>query len=241
MHKDQIVIPGPVDSTLLPASPETVPLIDYPISQDFQNDGNFHQSQEREVTQDFIPLYRHESPQSDSVCEEYLFVSNLKYSVTGKQILDYFEEWVGPVQFVSICLDDKGFLNGKAKITFRQPDDARRALLLNDETRKLNGRRMIFKLFLNGKPMRANWIFPPNNGDQLPSDNWIRSVPFVSLPSLNSMAEYFLGDPILDTKFILPSSKLEFGVDHPQGPGIPPFLPLVFVKDCVRPYKPPAV
>ncbi|KAK4019963.1 hypothetical protein OUZ56_001961 [Daphnia magna] len=26
--------------------------------------------------------------------------------------------------------------------------------------------------------------------------------------------------------------------DHPQGPGIPPFLPMVFIKDCIRPYVP---
>jgi RNA recognition motif-containing protein len=224
VYKDQIVIPGPVYSTLLPTSKPTslenrsyAPLTDYVIYQDFQNNGQFHQSQEPEVTQDFIPL-SHESSQSDSVREEYLFVSNLQYSTTGKQILDYFEEWVGPVQSVGICLDDKGFLNGKAKITFRQPDDARRALVLNYGTRKLNGRSMIFKHIVNGKPMRANWIF--------------------SL--LNSMAEYFPGDPILDTTFISPSSsKLEFGIEHPQGPGIPPFLPLVFAIDCVRPYKPP--
>lgn len=243
VHKDQIVIPGSVNSTLLPASPENrsyAPLIDYVIYQDFQNNGQFHQSQGPEVTQDLIPLC-HESPQSDSVREEYLFVLNLQYSTTGKQILDYFEEWVGPVQSVGICLDGKGFLNGKAKITFRQPDDARRALMLNYGTRKLNGRRMIFKHVVNGELMRANWIFSLNNPDELQSDNWIRSVPFVSLPSLNSMAEYFPGDPILDTTFISPNSNtLEFGIEHPQGPGIPPFLPLVFVKDCVRPYyKPP--
>lgn len=246
VYKDQIVIPGPVYSTLLPTSKPTslenrsyAPLTDYVIYQDFQNNGQFHQSQEPQATQDFIPL-SHESSQSDSVREEYLFVSNLQYSTTGKQILDYFEEWVGPVQSVGVCLDDKGFYNGKAKITFRQSDDARRALMLNYGKRKLNGRSMVFKHYVNGKPMRANWIFSLNNPDELQSDNWIRSVPFVSLPSLNSMAEYFPGDPILDTTFISPSSsKLEFGIEHPKGPGIPPFLPLVFAIDCVRPYKPP--
>ena len=165
IYKDQIVIPGQVSSENL----SHVPLINY-IFQDFHNDGDLLQSssgeqtwsqktvtplKSLEVAQDFIPQY-YESPQSDSV---YVLVSNLQYSVSGKQIFDLFEHLVGPVQSVGVYLDDKGFLIGKAKIIFHRPDDARKAAVLSDKKLNLNGRKMILQLFVNGKPMCANCYF----------------------------------------------------------------------------------
>ncbi|KZS13574.1 Uncharacterized protein APZ42_021257 [Daphnia magna] len=254
IHPEQIVFPGSVNR--LPVVLEERLLPD-DITRDFPNDTNFDQSscegtdmflpeedkvevESFEKSQD-DPNLEKAYPPSDSsrVNDDYycLLVSNLQYSVKGEQLLEFFEKMAGPVKSVGMYLNDKSFLCGKAVIVFRHPRDAQKALVCCNGT-VLKGRRIYLKLYVNGQRLRANQIVLPESSS---AEDWIYPhVPFVSLPSPNCMTEYFPDEPILGP-FTMPTTKE--GIDqrpiHPQGPGYPPFLPLVFVKDCVRPYVAP--
>ncbi|KAI9564340.1 hypothetical protein GHT06_008078 [Daphnia sinensis] len=252
IHPEQIVFPGSV--IRLPVVSEELLLPD-DVTCDFSNDTNFDQSNCEGAVM-FLPeedrsdVASFEKSQGDRKLEKTyppsdisgendyrLLVSNLQYSVKGEQLLEFFEKMAGPVEYVGMYLDDKGFLCGKAIIVFRHPEDAQKALVCCNGT-VLKGRRIYLKLYVNGQRLHANQIVLPESSS---AEDWIYPhVPFVSLPSPNCMTEYFPDDPILGP-FTMPTieeSKDQRPI-HPQGPGFPPFLPLVFVKDCVRPYVTP--
>ena len=80
-----------------------------------------------------------------------VLVSKLKYYVTAKEILDYFNKAVGPVESVVFELDTSGMYEGQAKLVFRDPSDARKSLSHNDSL--FHGKRIQLNL-LNGRQAR---------------------------------------------------------------------------------------
>lgn len=217
---EQIVFPGSVIH--LPTHPQELPVESFGKSQ-------------------YNPAPEQEYPPSDNSGQNYtcLFVTNLNYSTNGKRLLDFFEKTVGPVESIGMYLDDNGFLCGKAQVIFRRPEDSYTAVLRCNGT-LFDGRLLMVKLYVNGQRMRASQILLPESPS---TDDWLRPhVPFVSLPSTDCMAEYFPEEPIVGP-FTMPTMKE--GADgrkiYPEGPGYPPFLPFVYVKDCIRPYVPPVL
>jgi RNA recognition motif-containing protein len=87
--------------------------------------------------------------------EEHLIVSNLPYSMIGDEIIKFFQAAVGPVKSVGLFADENFCYSGKARIAFCNPADARRALLMLNDT-FLYGRRMKIKLFVNDRRVFPN-------------------------------------------------------------------------------------
>ncbi|KZS01458.1 Uncharacterized protein APZ42_001879, partial [Daphnia magna] len=100
---------------------------------------------------------------------EHLWVYNLSYVTTTQEIVDYFEQLVGPIEFFAMYLD-KGFDTDflcKAQIIFHRAEDARRALLLYDGT-QFDGRQMVLKLLVDGRQIHPEQIVFPGSVIRLP-------------------------------------------------------------------------
>ena len=61
-------------------------------------------------------------------------VSNLHFSTSSKEIIEYFTNLAGPVKSVAFCLNNCGIYNGQVKIIFHAPGDARKAVWSNNAT-----------------------------------------------------------------------------------------------------------
>ena len=77
-------------------------------------------------------------------------VSNLHFSTSSKEIIEYFTNLAGPVKSVAFCLNNCDIYNGKVKIIFHAPGDARKAVWSNNAT-AIRHRAITLTLFMNGK------------------------------------------------------------------------------------------
>ena len=69
-------------------------------------------------------------PESSNVNKKHhVYISDLPLSVSAPQIIEYFEQLVGPKESLGLELDEHGFYNGNAKLLFHDPTNARTALI----------------------------------------------------------------------------------------------------------------
>ena len=69
-------------------------------------------------------------PESSNVNKKHhVYISDLPLSVSAPQIIEHFEQLVGPVESLGLELDEHGFYNGNAKLLFHNPSNARTALI----------------------------------------------------------------------------------------------------------------
>ncbi|KAK4015181.1 hypothetical protein OUZ56_030168 [Daphnia magna] len=180
----------------------------------------------------FVPQPTHEVKAEPQ--DEYLHVSNVPFSVPSEEVVAYFQKLAGPVKFFSMHLNEDGVYSGKASIIFCRPDDARKALLLYDET-PLYGRKLKLKLFVDGERVYPNHVPLPELPGIFKVD-WVNPPArnMVVLPSVNSMTEFMAEYP---TNFLLNDCQRLWAssvvhVEHIVSGGLYDFARSHLVKDC---------
>ena len=94
--------------------------------------------------------------QVDEIYSEYLYLSNLPFSVPGQMIASFFGHLIGPVKDFNVYVDENGQYTGKASVFFFHPEDATKTLLMVRRGLAIQGHQVEVELFVNGLRMHAH-------------------------------------------------------------------------------------
>ena len=119
-------------------------------------------------------------PDSSNVHKYNVHISDLPLSVSATQIIEHFEQLVGPVESVGLELDERGIYNGNAKLVFHDPSNARKALMHHNSF--FYGNRIKMTLYVNHQPVLAESEILP----QQLNDNDLQETPNPAQPLVDT-------------------------------------------------------